>query len=622
VQRNFSTTLSMAATVFCSALPASSLAEMEEVTVVSSRDQRGIMQTVSASETIVADEIVPHARTTADLISGFSGVELNGQGGALQTFSVRGMSRWRVQTRLGAALLNTDRRAGNSASFLDPWLINNISVVKGPQATLYGSGSIGGLVLIQPRKFSDKVMHGSLFSNGLDRKLGFGFGNESFSFGATYQKNQRNEDADGDELNDQSQQVGISLGLEVANSTLQLIVTDGSDLGKSNSDYPDSRVTNYPDEQHALLTWQKKWADWDMSLYLHDQNLETEITDADSFSMLSSESRDFGGLIQRFWQTGAFDLRAGIDVNGRADVNSSEHRFDRQNNQAAELTNLDGKQLISALLTDLQWRQGKFLLRGGLRWSYIEQEDRGRSASDDNIIGFVGISYLRNNWELYSQVGNGFRFPELTEKFFIGTTSRGSVLGNAELNPEKSTNFEVGIQINTSTTDIHLAVYTLKLKDYIERITVAPRLRTYENTAKVKVHGTEAGISGEFKRLNWGLVGHYLVGKSTEDSSSDQYIADVPAPALALQLQYPMGRGHLSAQYKYRFEWDKVNQAEIPVDNAHLLSLRYRQPIGARGDITLWCDNVLNEHYRLTTDDLSAFAPGRGFGVSFTANLE
>jgi outer membrane receptor protein involved in Fe transport len=591
---------------------------MEEVTVVSSRDSQGILHSISATDRIEIGEVIPHSRNLADLISGTSGVELNGQGGALQAYSVRGVSRWRVQTRLGPALLNTDRRAGNSASFLDPWLMNNITIVKGPLATLYGSGSIGGLVSITPKKFSSNVLHASLFSNGYDKKLGLGLGNDIFSFGAVYQRNQRNEDPDGAELNDKKQQVAVSLGWQTdPDSTLQLIFTNGNDLGKSNSDFPDTRVTEYPREQHRLITWQKDWDAWDVSLYLHDQNLETQITNGTQLSAQTSESFDYGGLVQRIWQPGILDIRAGLDINGRADVLGEETQYNSETNELIEQTNLDGKQLISALLTDLQWQQESWILRGGFRWSHVKQKDRGRSETDTNVVGFIGASYSRNNWKLYSQVGNGFRFPELTEKFFIGTTSRGSVLGNPLLDPEKTTSLEIGAQISVQLFDVEVAIYNMRLTDYIERTTVTQTLRTYNNTSRVDLKGAEISIYGNHQKFSWQVIGHYIEG-----SSQDYYVADVPAPSVAIQMEYEIAGGSISAHYKHRFDWDNVNPSELPVSRAHLLSFRYRRPLSSRVDFALWCDNALNESYRLTTDELSALAPGRGFGISFTVQVE
>jgi len=591
---------------------------MEEIRVISSRDHRGVVHSVTADDRVVVDEITPHARTVAELISGISGVDLNGQGGALQTYSVRGTSRWRVQTRLGPALITTDRRAGNSASFLDPWLMNNVTIVKGPLSTLYGSGSIGGLVSIRPKEFSEPVLHSSLYSNGTDRKIGIGFGDDFISLGAVSQANQRSRDPHGDELNDKRRQAGLSIGLRNAerNSNLQLILTSGSDLGKSNLDFPDKRITEYPDEHHALLTWEKAWNNSDLSLYLHDQSLETEIQEPGQLISAMAESTEFGGLFQHFWQFNAFDLRAGFDLNGRADVKADESRINLDTGQTAYQDSLDGRQLVSALLTDLQWQKEYVILRGGLRWSDINQKNQGSTESDSNVVAFVGGSLQFHRWEFYTQAGNGFRFPELTEKFFLGTTSRGTVVGNTALDPEKSNSIEFGFEFDDEITSFRFAAYSTRLRDYIERIRIDEQRLTFNNNSSVKIRGFEMQFKRRFQNWHWDLNAHYIEGKN-----SREYIADIPAPAITIAMRYKLAEGSLSSRYRYRFSWDNVSPNETPVKQSHLLSVRYDRSLSSQTDISFWIDNALDESYRLTTDDQSALAPGIGIGISLLAVL-
>jgi outer membrane receptor protein involved in Fe transport len=112
-------------------------------------------------------------------------------------------------------------------------------------------------------------------------------------------------------------------------------------------------------------------------------------------------------------------------------------------------------------------------------------------------------------------------------------------------------------------------------------------------------------------------MAHYIEG-----SDQNEYIADIPAPALAFKIQTALAGGYLSAHYKYRLQWDNVNPAEIPVDDAHLLSVRFRRSMNSQIDLAFWVDNVLDETYRLTTDDLSAHGSGIGMGLSITARLD
>ena len=69
-------------------------------------------------------------RTIADQLISIPGVSLNGQGGQFQSYAIRGFSRGRIRTEIDGIPIITDRRAGNSASFISPDLINNFSITE------------------------------------------------------------------------------------------------------------------------------------------------------------------------------------------------------------------------------------------------------------------------------------------------------------------------------------------------------------------------------------------------------------------------------------------------------------------------------------------------------------
>ena len=74
----------------------------------------------------------------ADLVAEAPGVSQNGQGGLFQTYSVRGVSRQRILTLVEGMRIVGERRAGVSASFLDPLLLGSVEVVRGPSSTYWG----------------------------------------------------------------------------------------------------------------------------------------------------------------------------------------------------------------------------------------------------------------------------------------------------------------------------------------------------------------------------------------------------------------------------------------------------------------------------------------------------
>ena len=84
-----------------------------------------------------------HAGSFADIVSTSPGVSLNAQGGQFQTYSLRGYSRSRVRTEIDGVAILTDRRAGNSISFLPSSFIDQTVVYPRSGRKLVWLGSHG-----------------------------------------------------------------------------------------------------------------------------------------------------------------------------------------------------------------------------------------------------------------------------------------------------------------------------------------------------------------------------------------------------------------------------------------------------------------------------------------------
>ena len=134
-------------TLCSTSLAAADSARLEEVVVSGVADPRmGSLLTSTEIRTTSAGEQIILPLSIGSLADALPGVSLNGQGGLFQSYSMRGFSRWRIRTEISGVPILTDRRAGNSLSFLPPELIDSIQVNMGPASSLYGSGAMGGVM--------------------------------------------------------------------------------------------------------------------------------------------------------------------------------------------------------------------------------------------------------------------------------------------------------------------------------------------------------------------------------------------------------------------------------------------------------------------------------------------
>ncbi len=597
-------------------------AEMAEVIVLSNRDLSGQLAVIKPLEQVDPAHMQSFGITTADLISSLPGVALNGQGGSLQSYSLRGMSGARIQTRLAGVPLATERRAGNSASFIDPFLIDTVEVVKGPVSTLFGSGALGGLVLLQEKSFQGPVASVGLYSEGNQSLLGAGWGNSNVSLGMAYRKQGQSHDSRNRELND-----GLERGSAILTfkkpitddlkSSALLLAARGTDIGKSSADYPFSRITNYPREDHLIGSWTLTHArGWSLGGYVHDQRLDTDVLQPGKrFNETSAESLDYGGNWMYQWQTADITYRAGVDWDRRTRVRVDERVYDYTGNLVADFTSLEGEQDTRAVFIDGQWTGDNLILQVGLRANQVKQKGRDSWMTDQQWTGVAGAKYqLSEAWQMFAELSSGFRFPELTEKFFNGTTGRGVVIGFEDLQAETSLGQELGLVWQQGDVSIQGSVFTTRVNDYIERVAISERVLSYRNVEDGQIDGIELAM--EYHGSGWSLHtnGHWLNGEDDQGN----YLADISAPRVIVNLVRHTAWAEFSIDYRHRFATDRVQVNELPPGGFDRLSIGVAIPFGHGLEVKLWADNLLDDSYRLTADDLSPQSTRRGLGVSLS----
>ena len=123
------------------------------------------------------------------------------------------------------------------------------------------------------------------------------------------------------------------------------------------------------------------------------------------------------------------------------------------------------------------------------------------SASDSRPVFNVGLVWtgiedlaLRASW------AQGFRVPNLTEKYIGTAMGGGTIYGNPHLDPETSNNFEIGARYNHDALDLDLAFFYSIADDYIASVPVnaGSTVYTYTNIADATTFGSELAASYAF----------------------------------------------------------------------------------------------------------------------------
>ncbi|HVS03121.1 MAG TPA: TonB-dependent receptor [Thermoanaerobaculia bacterium] len=594
----------------------------EEIVVSAERGgERVGPVSVAVSNLRPAAEAAPPA-TLGEALERVPGVSESGQGGIFQVYSIRGVARQRVLTLFAGAPIVGERRAGVSASFLDPLLMGAVEVVRGPSSTYYGSGALGGVVQVFPRTFDSPWAAAGWDGAGDERYLVAGWGNQAWSLGLAHRRADDAEAPDGTRLNSHFAQSSASLSRRWAwgerTVELTLVPSWGEDIGKASTDFPE-QVTTYPRERHLLGTLRLQGAEgWSFTLFAHPNDLTTRDVAPGLLAVVDNQSLDLGASGQGEWSLGrSLTVQAGFDYFARRGVTAEERRMP-EGEPVETLTTLDDAALDDlAAFATARWAWGKATLLGGGRLSWERQQNGGGPGRDDRDDsawnGFLGaVVPVAEGVELTANLGSGLRFPTLSERFFTGTTGRGGVVGNPDLEPERSLSADVGVRLFGSRAYLAAFAFHTAIDDYIERLEIAPDLLTYANLQSGTIEGFEVEgfwIPAAAWQLTWS--GHWMEG---EDDGGGA-LADVPAARVELGGRWRGGAWELGSRWQYRLDKDDPGSGEKAIPAAHLVSLTASYRLSEQLAVSLHAANLLDELYFSSADRKVSPSPRRSFGV-------
>ncbi|MEM8961256.1 MAG: TonB-dependent receptor [Acidobacteriota bacterium] len=599
----------------------------EEIVVSATRGGDGdAFAPVSIASTVIkVDDKAAPPVTLTEMVESVAGVAENGQGGIFRVFSIRGISGQRVLSLISGARITSERRAGVSTSFLDPLLIGSVDVLRGPASTYYGSGALGGVVQVFPRQSENSWAELGYDSAGDGSVVAAGWGDGEWSVAVAHRQRDNAETPDGDELFTQFTQTSAALSRDWrrGNTQYQILAVPsfGEDIGKDSQRFP-SRPTIYPEENHLLLRFAAEHdSGWKLEAWAHPHDLTTEtLRPSERINTVENETFDFGASWQQSWRRGDLSGLVGVDYFGRRDVNASEREL-RFADQSVSVTDTlaDAQEDEIAAFATARWTWGPVGMQAGTRYT-VQQQDNASTDfdvdSDGALTGFVGaVMPLGKGFELAGNLGTGLRFPNLSERFFTGTTGRGDIISNPNLDPERSFNSDLSLRWYGEKTFFSFGVFRQDIDDYIERIELDDGSLTFVNLRSGTIDGIEIEGFTELNdlwRLSWN--GHLLDGEDDDGVP----LSDVPPDRLQVSLHYSSGPWNGKVDFQYRAEKDDPGSGEMAIPDANLVSASVRWSFTDELAVSLTGSNLLDESYFPTADDLATLAPGRAFGLGLS----
>ena len=599
---------------------------IESIRIVGQRNELGSNRLVSNNITYThADYQSPIKPTIANWLTHVPGVNLNGQGGLLQSYSIRGFSRWRVLTQVDGVPIYTDRRAGNSASFIPGSLLSGFDVQKGPSSALYGSEAIGGVVNLHSVNFSENYIAFSGQSNDQAKAITAAYGDEQWQSAVSFRHANNAKNGNNEPLNTGLEQLTLvnkaRVQIDALEAKITWIPSIGKDIGKSAATYPQERITQYPNDIHSIflaeLTDNQFWY---AKAYHHYQNWDSDVTRVGKRRNLTEyQGHTLGASVLGMQRVFSGEMRLGVDWINRQGVSIKEQEYDNSDQFIFSKQLIDGQQHNAAIFSDIHWQFEQYSVSTGLRYDYISQRQfiQGEHRTSGALNGSVLLKYHPSTrWSLQAELASGFRFPTLTELYFDGQTPRGTTQGNPNLKPEES----MGLQLfatYTVTEDLtlDLSTYYYQMDNYIERYSVDDTTLSYRNLF-------EAEISGVETTLNWSPSSRWLHMLSFQwqqgEDKQNQTLSDLQAPQWRWNMHWFYDSFTVKNELSYRAKKTKYSAEEQALQSLLTWNVSLTTALSSSTHITLWANNLLDRVAPTSADEDAPDIIGRNLGIKFS----
>ena len=552
--------------LFIIAAPALALAEqhkgrpatevtLDEVVVTASRTEES-KKKVSANITVISNEELRQSasRNVGDLFAEKAIGHIQKYPGSLTSIAIRG---FRTDTHgndlQGHVLVLLDgRRAGTGN--VEKILTKNVArieIIRGPGAVQYGSAGMGGVVNVITRQGERNSMFieggGGSFGTG-EGSIGGTIKKNGFDFAGsfTYQTRDDYDTGDGDRYHNTgiNYETGISANLGYSfseNNRLGLIFTR-FDVDEAGS--PDYFSAN----------------DLDDTTDKENYSIDLQYTGGSNSGQYQLMARYFFGQDKNSWLD---PIGSDPSAWGWDDGIASKNKTDQQGAQA-QISGTFGK---STLTTGFDWldyevknswtpekttysNPALFLLGKtgflnnrltaniGLRYDWYEVEVKRPAGRDEDRNRFtpkIGLAWMvTDTLKLRAQYAHGFMMPS-ADQLAADYISWGTpVVGNPDLDPEKSVTYEGGLDFSAKGLNTALTYFYTDFEDKITSDYLADGSRTWNNHGDTTIAGFEGELSYDLGiPFGWSWeVRPYLnmtiLSKYEDDTTGEdlQYVSD------------------------------------------------------------------------------------------------
>jgi hemoglobin/transferrin/lactoferrin receptor protein len=529
---------------------------LDTITIVSRTPESAIDTPASVSHLGREELDRRMAATPQDVLFGIPGVALQSDANrTASSVNIRGLQDFgRVSVIVDGSRQNFQRSGHGTQSmfWLDPELIKQVDIIRGPVANTYGSGAIGGVVMYETKDAEDFLRAGETWGGSVTGR--FDSNGQGWTTSATgaYRFNDAVDvignivwrdfgdykDGDGDRI--------AGTGFDILNGLLKTTIrpTENSELklgwvgakdswSEGSNAYDLDIKQNTFTGQYNITDDDKSWLDLHINASYNKANLDQtylrDVRQFDSETGLpvivpagSQTTYDLGTYSFDIWNTSRFETGAlGHELTYGGDWVSDDVVTENAAGGSDVYTPSGKRRVSGAYIQDkltYEWLE----IIGALRYDSYELKGDDNDSSGDRLSPriTVGVSPFQegtlSGLQFYGTYAEGYRSPSVTETLISGLHPSGVAfpfLPNPDLKPETAKTWEFGVNYRQDgliqaddALRVKAAYFNNDVADYIGGATLSPFDPTsgcpfvpgtipicfqYQNFANAKIKGFE-----------------------------------------------------------------------------------------------------------------------------------
>lgn len=565
----------------------------------------------------------------AEAIATTPGVSLRGEGPPAVPV-VRGLAGGRTLLIIDDARIVAERRAGPSATFVDPISLGSIEISRGPGSVAYGSDAIGGVVHLRPRdpipgqpdfRYDAWGAFGGLSTRSAALELSTDALGGAVLTSIHARAADDAHDANGDVIEnsgyrDRGALLRYVRDAEWGRLRAGVMSSVARDVGAPSTD---TVQTIYPDERATLATLaldfpaRGAWTGFGVRGSFGTYAITTNRIRPTGVESATVKARDTSLRLSGERSAGRSRITTGVDFVSRFNLKATGTPASDSIDDADRYDTGVYASWSGAMTNYLQ-------LAAGARADQVSTRNRGgffgdRSTNDLASSGFVAATAGPFRGVTTTvQVASGYREPSLSDRYFRGVSGRGFVVGNPDLEPERSLQFDGGVRWTGARSRVALYAYDYRIRNLVERFRNGTDFN-FRNRGEAEVRGLELEV-GTRLPLNLDLQLGASIARG-EDVDTHDPLDDIAPRTIQGTLRWAAERASAFVTASAYGRDDRPGPVETARPGYVEIDAGTGWRVHPMFEVRIVVRNLTNADHFGSADEVAALAPGRSVMIGF-----